>query len=123
MRKVRVSAELRFWSAGDTLEDGFVPVVAPAVLYEVVCWGSSISTAGRKRFSRLVKKASSAPSTQRCWEKGGCGLSYQHHLVLIALSVCSETEDFHLKFSLNLNCLLRLTMKCSTIVQRERAHS
>ncbi|XP_036439777.1 uncharacterized protein LOC118817317 [Colossoma macropomum] len=34
-------------------------MVASAIFYGVVCWGSSISTADRKRLDRLIKRASS----------------------------------------------------------------
>ena len=34
-------------------------VVASAIFYGVVCWGSSISTADRKRLDKLIKKTSS----------------------------------------------------------------
>ena len=34
-------------------------VVASAIFYGVVCWGSSISTTDRKRLDEMIKKASS----------------------------------------------------------------
>ncbi len=34
-------------------------MVASAIFYGVVCWGSSVSSADRKRLNRLVKKATS----------------------------------------------------------------
>ena len=34
-------------------------VVASAIFYEIVCWSSSISAAGRKRLDKLIEKASS----------------------------------------------------------------
>ncbi|CAM4584620.1 unnamed protein product [Leuciscus chuanchicus] len=37
----------------------FDSVVASAIFYGVVCWGSSISTADRKRLDKLIRKASS----------------------------------------------------------------
>lgn len=36
-------------------------VVAAAIFYGVVCWGSSLSSRDKKRVGRLVKRASSVP--------------------------------------------------------------
>ena len=37
----------------------YVSVGASAIFFGVVCWGSSISTADRKRLDRLIRRASS----------------------------------------------------------------
>ena len=44
---------------GALLRTFFDTVVASAIFFGVVCWGSSISTADRKRLDRLIKRASS----------------------------------------------------------------
>ncbi|KAI4896125.1 hypothetical protein NFI96_006640, partial [Prochilodus magdalenae] len=46
-------------SAGALLRTFYNAVVASAFFYGVVCWGSSISNADRKRLSRIIKKSSS----------------------------------------------------------------
>ncbi|KAI5090955.1 hypothetical protein C0J45_19816 [Silurus meridionalis] len=43
----------------ELLKTFFVSVVASAIFYGVVCWGSSISTADRKSLDKLIRKASS----------------------------------------------------------------
>ncbi|KAI5098355.1 gastrula zinc finger protein XlCGF28.1-like [Silurus meridionalis] len=43
----------------ELLKTFFDSVVASAIFYGVVCWGSSISTADRKRLDKLIRKASS----------------------------------------------------------------
>ncbi|KAI5104598.1 hypothetical protein C0J45_6224 [Silurus meridionalis] len=43
----------------ELLKTFFDSVVASAIFYNVVCWGSSISTADRKRLDKLIRKASS----------------------------------------------------------------
>ncbi|KAI4890982.1 hypothetical protein NFI96_009124 [Prochilodus magdalenae] len=44
---------------GALLRTFFDTVVASAIFYGVVCWGSSISTAERKRLDKLLKRAGS----------------------------------------------------------------
>ncbi|KAF7691794.1 hypothetical protein HF521_010761 [Silurus meridionalis] len=48
-----------FGVQGELLKTFFDSVVASAIFYGVVCWGSSISTADRKRLDKLIRKASS----------------------------------------------------------------
>ena len=48
-----------FGVEGALLKSFFDSVVASAIFFGVVCWGSSISAADRKRLNKLVKKASS----------------------------------------------------------------
>lgn len=48
-----------FGVQGELLKSFFDSVVASAIFYGVVCWGSSISTADRKRLDKLIRKASS----------------------------------------------------------------
>ncbi|KAI4890274.1 hypothetical protein NFI96_014045, partial [Prochilodus magdalenae] len=48
-----------FGVQGALLRTFFDAVVASAIFYGVVCWGSSISTADRKRLNRVIKKSSS----------------------------------------------------------------
>ena len=48
-----------FGVQGARLKTFYDTVVASAIFYGVVCWGSSISTADRKRLERLIKKANS----------------------------------------------------------------
>ena len=54
LRKLR-----SFGVQGALLTSFYDSVVASAIFYGVVCWSSSISTAGRKRLDKLIKKASS----------------------------------------------------------------
>ena len=44
---------------GALLKTFYDSVVASAIFYGVVCWGSSITAADRKRLDKLIKKASS----------------------------------------------------------------
>lgn len=44
---------------GALLRTFYDSVVASAIFYGVVCWGSSITAADRKRLDKLIKKASS----------------------------------------------------------------
>ncbi|KAI4884202.1 hypothetical protein NFI96_027037, partial [Prochilodus magdalenae] len=44
---------------GALIRTSFHTVVASAIFYGVVCWGSSISTADRKRLDQLLKRAGS----------------------------------------------------------------
>ena len=44
---------------GTLLKTFYDSVVASALFYGVVCWGSSVSTADRKRLNKLIRKASS----------------------------------------------------------------
>ncbi|KAI5086634.1 hypothetical protein C0J45_23309 [Silurus meridionalis] len=46
-----------FGVQGELLKTFFDSVVASAIFYGVVCWGSSISTADRKRLDKLIRKA------------------------------------------------------------------
>ncbi|XP_049902554.1 uncharacterized protein LOC126391694 [Epinephelus moara] len=48
-----------FGVQGALLKTFFDTVVASAIFYGVVCWGSSVSAADRKRLDKLIKKASS----------------------------------------------------------------
>ncbi|KAI4879016.1 hypothetical protein NFI96_030874 [Prochilodus magdalenae] len=48
-----------FGVQGALLRTFFHTVVASAIFYGVVCWGSSISTADRKRLDKLLKRAGS----------------------------------------------------------------
>ncbi|KAI5105020.1 hypothetical protein C0J45_4692 [Silurus meridionalis] len=48
-----------FGVQGELLKTFSDSVVASAIFYGVVCWGSSISTADRKRLDKLIRKASS----------------------------------------------------------------
>lgn len=48
-----------FGVQGSLLKTFYDTVVASAIFYGVVCWGSSISTADRKRLDKLIKKAGS----------------------------------------------------------------
>ncbi|KAI4877474.1 hypothetical protein NFI96_030848, partial [Prochilodus magdalenae] len=48
-----------FGVQGALLRTFFDTVVASAIFYGVVCWGSSISTADRKRLNKLLKRAGS----------------------------------------------------------------
>ncbi|KAI4895189.1 hypothetical protein NFI96_023720 [Prochilodus magdalenae] len=48
-----------FGVQGALLRTFFDAVVASAIFYGVVCWGSSISTADRKRLNKIIKKSSS----------------------------------------------------------------
>ncbi|KAI4888458.1 hypothetical protein NFI96_007525 [Prochilodus magdalenae] len=48
-----------FGVQGALLKTFFDTVVASAIFYGVVCWGSSISTADRKRLDKLLKRAGS----------------------------------------------------------------
>ena len=48
-----------FGVQGALLRTFYDAVVASAIFYGVVCWGSSISTADRKRLNRIIKKSSS----------------------------------------------------------------
>jgi len=48
-----------FGVQGALLKTFFDTVVASAIFYGVVCWGSSVSAADRRRQDKLIKKASS----------------------------------------------------------------
>ena len=48
-----------FGVQGALLKTFFDSVVASAIFFGVVCWGSSISTADGKRLNKLIRKASS----------------------------------------------------------------
>ena len=54
LRKLR-----SFAVQGPLLTSFYVSVVASAIFYEVVCWSSSTSAAGRKGLDKLIKMASS----------------------------------------------------------------
>ena len=48
-----------FGVQGELLRTFFDAVVASAIFYGVVCWGSSISIADRKRLNKIIRKSSS----------------------------------------------------------------
>ncbi|KAI5106856.1 hypothetical protein C0J45_2494 [Silurus meridionalis] len=60
-----------FGVQGELLKTFFDSVVASAIFYGVVCWGSSISTADRKRLDKLIRKASSTGDSPEHCTGGG----------------------------------------------------
>lgn len=99
-----------FGVQGPLLKTFYDAVVASAIFYGVVCWGSGISARDRKRLNRLVQKASSVlgspqdlvevVSEQRIVAKISSlmdNISHPMHQTLAALNSCFSSRLLQLR--------------------------